>query len=580
MRFRVFCLFVLCFLGVPAARSENESSAPNSGSLVKGADSPAAIAEIRAAAEKSDAQSQLKLGRLNALGQGMPVNDSEALNWFRKAAEQGLAEAELSMGHMYAYSMGVPKDYEQAFKWYQKAANQELPTAQFEIARAYSLGRGVNVNHEEALNWFRKAAEQGLARAQFELGYMYGTGLGAPKDEAESMKWYRKSAERGFPEAQLLLGGRYSKGEGVAQNDVEATRWYKKAAEQGNPDAQMLVGNAYGAGRGVPKSPAEAHKWHRRAAGQGQGSSQLTLAADYAAGKIVKRDLVEAYKWCLLAMRVHEEKARKLLVPLESALTKKQQLEGQKLAREFKAKSENAIVAALEVAAATPQPAPTQAIPISRRFSGPAPKILGAGFFITNDGYFVSHELIAPEGARVRVSTAKGLMTARVAKVDEANNLSLLKVEGEFTALPVTPSRSVRIGSQAQTMAFSDTRSEGFSAKLTNGEIEGLSGVKDDVRHFKVRSAPQSGNAGGALMDDRGNVIGVFLGNRDKKLALLTSGSSDSETSYAIKSSYLLSFLEAVPDVGSQLKEPIKENRQAEAIATDAEQALVLLLAN
>lgn len=51
------------------------------------------LGKLQYDAEQGDASAQYKLGRMYANGEGVPRNDTEAVNWFRKAAEQGLADA-------------------------------------------------------------------------------------------------------------------------------------------------------------------------------------------------------------------------------------------------------------------------------------------------------------------------------------------------------------------------------------------------------------------------------------------------------------------------------------------------------
>jgi hypothetical protein len=47
---------------------------------------------------------------------------------------------------------------------------------------------------------------------------------------------------------------------------------------------------------------------------------------------------------------------------------------------------------------------------------------------------------------------------------------------------------------------------------------------------------------------------------------------------YAIRSSYLLSFLESVPEVAPKLKEPNTKGKKFEDVVKKAEQAAVLVL--
>ena len=50
------------------------------------------------------------------------------------------------------------------------------------------------------------------------------------------------------------------------------------------------------------------------------------------------------------------------------------------------------------------------------------------------------------------------------------------------------------------------------------------------------------------------------------------------ELNYAVKSSFLLSFLESVPEVAAKLKEPETKEKKFEDVVKAAEQAAVLVL--
>ena len=79
-------------------------------------------------------------------------------------------------------------------------------------------------------------------------------------------------------------------------------------------------------------------------------------------------------------------------------------------------------------------------------------------------------------------------------------------------------------------------------------------------------------------MDERGNVVGVVSAKLSARAALQTSGALPENVNYAVKSSFLLSFLESVPEVAAQLKEPNTQARKFEDVVKSAEQAAVLVL--
>jgi S1-C subfamily serine protease len=378
----------------------------------------------------------------------------------------------------------------------------------------------------EAVKWYRKAAEQNLAAAQFKLGFCYAEGRSVAKDEVETVKWYRKAAEQNHALAQALLGSCYAKGQGVVKDETEAVKWYRKAAEQNYATAQGRLGSCYGLGEGVAK------------------------------------DYVEAYKWVLLAAGQGDEAAKRVMATLEEMMTREQIAEGQKLARNFKPRE----------------------VPASGDDSSAAgiaqtrPESSGTGFFITEDGYLITNEHVAGNGAQVRLVTAAGLISAKVVKVGAANDLALLRVEGKFEPLPVVASRVMKMGSTVATVGFPNIGLQGFAPKLAKGEIAALSGAQDDPRYFQISVPVQPGNSGGALVDERGNVVGVVSAKLSAAAAVATSGALPENVNYAVNSSFLLSFLESVPEVAAKLKELNTKDRRFEDVVKTAEQAAVLVL--
>ena len=199
------------------------------------------LADLRASAEAGDTDTQVLLGTMYYIGDGVPQDFAEAVAWFRKAAAQSHTEAQYFLGMIHANGDGVPQDDAEASVWFRKAAEQGDADAQLTIGLRYANGRGVPQDDAEAVAWFRKAAEQGDADALHNIGVMYAAGLGVPQDDAEASVWIRKAAEQGHADAQFTLGDLYRDGRGVPQDDVEAVVWYRRAAEQGHTDAQARM---------------------------------------------------------------------------------------------------------------------------------------------------------------------------------------------------------------------------------------------------------------------------------------------------------------------------------------------------
>jgi TPR repeat protein len=469
------------------------------------------------------------------------------------------------MGLCYAYGEGVEKDSAEAVKWYRKAADQNYAKAQHFLGDCYKDGQGVEKDDVEAVKWYRKAAEQDFAAAQLQLGYGYEYGQGAEKNDAEAVKWYRKAAEQGSATAQFNLGACYLSGRGVEKDSVEAVRWYRKAAEQNDATAQCFLGISYHHGQGVEKDDVEAVKWFRKAAEQNEARAQTSLGLMYLQGVGVPKDLVEAYKWANLAAAIGTETAKEIRALLDDLMTPSQIAEGQKLSREFRPLKRGGMSLHENLDDDSPR-------------SDEIPMASGSGFFITTDGWLVTNAHVVEGGSSVRVRTGSGLVFAKVIRRDEANDLALLKVVGSFDALPVATSRSMKLGQTVATVGFPDTGLQGFSPKLAKGEIASLAGARDDPRHFQISVPVQPGNSGGPLVDTKGNVVGVVVAKLSARAALAATGALPENVNYAVKSSFLLSFLESAPEMSANLKEVNTREHSFEDTVATVQKATALVL--
>ena len=127
-------------------------------------------------------------------------------------------------------------------------------------------------------------------------------------------------------------------------------------------------------------------------------------------------------------------------------------------------------------------------------------------------------------------------------------------------------------------MGFPSTGLQGFSPKLAKGDIGSLAGIQDDPRYFQISVPVQPGNSGGALVDVRGNVVGIVSAKLSAQAALDATGQLPENVNCAVKSSLLLSFLESVPDVSAKLKEPNTKDEAFEDVVKAAQEAAVLVL--
>ena len=207
----------------------------------------------------------------------------------------------------------------------------------------------------------------------------------------------------------------------------------------------------------------------------------------------------------------------------------------------------------------------------------------GTGFFISKNGFLATNYHVIADASSVIVKDYRGQSyAATIVHSDRANDLALLKVDGDFIALSIARSSSVRRGDSVFTLGFPNTNLQGHAVKLTDGTISSISGIKDEPNSFQISVPIQPGNSGGPLIDRNGLVVGVIV-SKLSAVAAINSGSTIPEAvNYAVKSNYLLELIGSDLNIESQLKQPdkkIKEQALSDTVAL-AEKSVVFIVAS
>ncbi len=528
-------------------------------------------------------RSQYLLGLQYTSGLGMKQDAREALNWFGKAAAHGLAKAQLELAN------GLESSAFQTESDLRERLNAKINAKMFadldslrHDAEARHDSTGVQLaaeaaqKREEALKWFRKAAEQGLVDAQLQLARSLMDAFrrdGTNRDEnvaleSESWKWCRKAAEQGHGDAQYRLAFHYEE----SKNYVEAARWYKMDADQGSLSAMSHLAEMYYYGRGVPQDRAEAVKLALEVADG--ADPRLDDNLFFRLGEWYESDVgtlhndVEAYKWFNIVAAqggpYSAQTATKRRDRLATRMSPAQIAEGQ---------SES--TAYLLVRKSSNQGAD------QRQKTDPTDgaKATGSGFFVTDDGHLFTSYHVVKNANRIVLQTRNGRFPARLLKSDMANDLVLLKVEGQFRALPIASSGPAQLGEAAFTIGFPNTAIQGIEPKLTRGEISSLSGIQDDPRHFQISVPVQPGNSGGPLINLRGDVVGIVRLRLDDEKTFEITHALPQNVNYAVKSSFMMTFLESVPGLSAKLHGPHSGKQpRFEDVVKEAQDAVALVL--
>lgn len=136
---------------------------------------------------------------------------------------------------------------------------------------------------------------------------------------------------------------------------------------------------------------------------------------------------------------------------------------------------------------------------------------LGSAVVIDREGYLVTNYHVVADAAEIRLQLADGrIANPAVVGVDGETDLALLKVDlGPLPAVPLGRSDQLRIGD----VVLAIGNPYGLSKTVTQGIVSatgrGLLGLLTFENFIQTDAAINEGNSGGALIDSKGELVGI-----------------------------------------------------------------------
>jgi S1-C subfamily serine protease len=169
----------------------------------------------------------------------------------------------------------------------------------------------------------------------------------------------------------------------------------------------------------------------------------------------------------------------------------------------------------------------------------------GSGFAVSSDGYVITNHHVIEGCQKVVVHTKGKELPVTVVTYDPQNDLALLK--GDFrpsTVFPLSNNRSELL-QDVYVAGFPFGNKVSTSVKVTKGIISSLTGIGNNFSNIQIDAALQSGNSGGPILDEFGNVVGVAVAKLDAKYMFDNFGSIPENTNFGIKSNVVRSIMDS-----------------------------------
>lgn len=142
-----------------------------------------------------------------------------------------------------------------------------------------------------------------------------------------------------------------------------------------------------------------------------------------------------------------------------------------------------------------------------------AKQAAGSGVIIREDGVIVTNFHVIAGASKLTVTLANGKnYDAQVIGYDQASDLAVLKINAKkLPAIAIGDSSKLRVGDLA--VAVGNPLGENFSQTVTDGIISGINRKLEmgnqTFNLIQTNCAINSGNSGGALVNGRGQLIGI-----------------------------------------------------------------------
>ncbi len=152
----------------------------------------------------------------------------------RSAAEQGIVDAQALLGQLLLDGQGVAVDQVQALQWFKVASESNHPMAINMVGRCIENGWGIEANPADAVSWYKRAAELGLDWGMYNYANMLARGVVIPQDRAEAFRLYNAAVLLGHAKSMNIVGRFVEEGWETPQDSNLAADWYRRSAEAGD----------------------------------------------------------------------------------------------------------------------------------------------------------------------------------------------------------------------------------------------------------------------------------------------------------------------------------------------------------
>ena len=200
----------------------------------------------------------------------------------------------------------------------------------------------------------------------------------------------------------------------------------------------------------------------------------------------------------------------------------------------------------------------------------------GTGWLISSTNLVTAYHVIENATSIQVVTSEKDSIDAYVLATDASNDIAILRLNKPFKTIPLyLATKQPRLGSKVAVLGYPLPDVLGLKIQATSGEVSGLRGVGDDQRFFQISAPVQSGNSGGPLLNQEGEVIGIISSKLNDAEMIKSSGEVPQNVNFALKYPYVKALIESS---GIEVKNILKKTNNIEDTINNAKNSVYLII--
>jgi S1-C subfamily serine protease len=135
----------------------------------------------------------------------------------------------------------------------------------------------------------------------------------------------------------------------------------------------------------------------------------------------------------------------------------------------------------------------------------------GTGFLISKQGHMVTNYHVIEGCSEIKAVYNGSEFLSKVLAVDKVNDLAIIKAEIQSQKAYSISNEDGQLLEEVIVAGYPLGKKISASIKATSGTVTALAGLGDNYAEFQTDAALNSGNSGGPIINEFGNVVGVAV---------------------------------------------------------------------